>query len=99
MKSFEEKVLEKCKLIPKGKVSTYKGLAKAVNSVGYRAVGQVLKKNKYPIKIPCHRVVNSDGSVGNYSGPGKKKGKVFLLRKEGVEIKEGRIDLKKYLFK
>lgn len=85
MSTFAEKVLELVKKIPKGKVTTYKIIAKKLNSEAYRAVGNALNKNKKPIVIPCHRVVRSDGNLGGYSKGIKKK--IFLLKKEGIEIK------------
>ena len=56
---FNDKVYKLCKLIPKGRVSTYKELAKALDSKGYRAVGNALNKNPYAPVVPCHRVVSS----------------------------------------
>ena len=99
---FSEKVWKITKKIPKGKVTTYKIIAKKLNSKAYRAVGQALKSNKKPIIIPCHRVIRSDGTLGGYMGETigqevQKKNK--LLRKEGIEIKKKRINLRKYLFR
>ncbi len=97
---FNEKVLEFVKKIPKGKVTTYKIIAEKLGTKAYRAVGNALKNNKKPIIIPCHRVVNSDGSLGWYMG--KKSGKALkikLLKKEGIQVKKKKIDLKKYLFR
>lgn len=95
---FNEKVWKLTKKIPKGKVTTYKELAKALNTKAYRAVGTALKKNPYAPKVPCHRVVNSDGTIGGYKGKKNSKEKIKILKKEGIEIKNNRIDLKKYLF-
>ena len=65
---FEKQVLETVKKIPRGKVATYKEVAKAIGKpFAYRAVGNALAKNPYPIKIPCHRVIKSDLSLGGYS--------------------------------
>ena len=100
MKSFQDKVLDLCKKIPKGKVTTYKIIGKKLGRRGqiYRAVGRALKENIYPVIIPCHRVVCSDGSIGGYSRGVKKK--IALLKKEGVEVKDNKIvDFKKKLFK
>ena len=78
-------------------------MANKLNSKAYRAVGQVLKINpNHPI-IPCHRVINSDGSIGGFAG--KKFGirikqKIKLLEKEGVKIKNNKIlNFKKILYK
>jgi methylated-DNA-[protein]-cysteine S-methyltransferase len=69
--------------IPKGKVSTYGDLAKALgNPAASRHIGRILNKNQNPIKVPCHRVVMSNGKIGGYAfGTQKKK---ELLQKEGV---------------
>ena len=91
-------VLNVVKKIKKGKVSTYKEIAKAVERPrAYRAVGSVLKKNKDPKRIPCYRVVKSDGSVGEYSLGVRRK--IQKLKNDGIEIKNGKINLKKYLQK
>ncbi len=96
--TFSENVLELTKKVPKGKVTTYKIIAEKLNTIAYRAVGTALHKNKKPIIIPCHRVVNSSGFVGGY-GKGIKK-KIELLRKENVKIKNKKIqDFKKVLFR
>ncbi|MBI2040513.1 MAG: MGMT family protein [DPANN group archaeon] len=76
--------------ITKGKVITYKALAAACgNPKAARAVGNILSKNPNVIKVPCHRVVRSDGKVGGYVLGTTKK--IELLRKEGVEIKNGKV--------
>lgn len=95
---FYERVWDKIKEIPKGKVSTYGKVAKSLNSKAYRAVGTALKCNPYAPKVPCHRVINSNGNIGNYSGPGGIKKKIELLTKEGIAVKNNKIDLKKYLY-
>jgi O-6-methylguanine DNA methyltransferase len=75
--------------IPKGKTLSYKKVAKfAGRPKAWRAVGNVLNKNRDP-KIPCHRVIKSDGRIGGYKGGTKKK--INLLKKEGIIIKNGRI--------
>lgn len=79
---FKEKVHRVVKQIPKGKVLTYKEVArKAGRPKAYRAVGSILNKNYNP-KIPCHRVVRSDGKIGGYNRGAKIKKK--LLEKEGA---------------
>jgi len=83
--SFSEKVLIVVSKIKKGEVLTYKEVAKkAGKPKAFRAVGNILHKN-YDPKIPCHRVVRSDGKTGGYNR-GKKR-KMEILKKEGVEIK------------
>lgn len=89
MESFAERVLIITAKIPYGRVSTYGEIARVLGGRGYRAVGRALNKNKTPIKIPCHRVVKSDGSVGGYSRGIKKK--IKLLEKEGVVVKNEKI--------
>ena len=99
MNNFNEKIYEKLKLVPRGKIITYKELAKAINSRAYRAVGGAMKNNKEPNKIPCYKVVLSDGSVGNYSSPGGAKEKIRRLQKDGIEVVNNKVDLKRYLFR
>jgi methylated-DNA-[protein]-cysteine S-methyltransferase len=81
MVSFSDKVYNVVAKIPKGQVLTYKQVAKKAGSpLAFRAVGNILNKN-YNLKIPCHRVVRSDGKIGGYNrGPGKKK---EILIREG----------------
>lgn len=85
MSLFSEKVLKVVKKIPKGKVFTYLQVATlSGNSKASRVVGTILSKNTDK-SIPCHRVIKSDGSIGNYNGlQGKSKQK--LLEKEGVRF-------------
>ena len=94
-----EKVYGLLKRIPSGKVTTYKALAAAVgNPKASRAVGNILNKNPDLIKVPCHRVVKSDGSIGGYAHDTRKKTR--LLLKEGVAIKTGKVqDFNRYLYK
>jgi len=97
---FDEKVWVLMKKIPRGRVSTYKLIARKLNSHAYRAVGQACKRNPYAPKVPCHRVVESSGKVGNYSGSGGVKRKIQLLKNEGIKIKNKRIDnFEKILYK
>lgn len=94
---FQKKVLFLTKQIPKGKIATYGELAKALRS-SPRAVGQALGANHRLIKIPCHRVVKSDGKLGGYSGGVKKK--KWLLRKEGIKVRMDKIvNFDKIIFK
>jgi len=78
---FELDVLRAVSTIPSGETRTYKEIANAIGRKGAaRAVGNALRKNPYPVTIPCHRVIRKDGSLGGYS-LGKNK-KEELLRKE-----------------
>jgi len=86
---FQSKVYKLLSQIPKGKVTTYKLVADKLNSKAYRAVGSACNKNPYTPKIPCHRVVNSDGRVGGFAkGTGKK---IEMLKKEGIIIVNGKV--------
>lgn len=82
MKTFKEKVLDIVSKIPRGKMMTYKMVATKAGSPGAsRAVGSILKTNYNP-KIPCHRVIRSDGVIGEYNRG--RDNKIKLLRKEGA---------------
>ncbi len=82
--SFKDRVYKVVRKIPKGKVLTYKQVAKlAGRPKAYRVVGSILSKN-YDSKIPCHRVIRSDGTLGGYNRGRQKK--VLLLKEEGVEL-------------
>ena len=82
---FQIKVWNYLKKIPKGKVITYLDLAKAIKMPkAVRAVANAVGKNPYPPKIPCHRVIRSDGKLGGYSAPGGIKTKKKLLKMEGI---------------
>ena len=87
--SFNEKCYELLMQIPEGKVTTYAEMAKALNTRAWRAVGTAMAKNQKLIEVPCHRVVRSDGSVGQYALGANKKS--ALLSSEGVDIQNGRI--------
>ena len=84
---FQIKVWNAISKIPKGKVKTYKELARSIRKPkASRAVANACGKNPFPIKIPCHRVIRSDGRLGGYSGNGGIKTKRKLLRSEGFFI-------------
>ena len=84
---FQLKVWKYLKTIPKGTVKTYKQVAIAIkNPKSARAVANACGKNPYAPKIPCHRVIRSDGDLGGYSGRGGIKTKLSLLRSEKVYI-------------
>ena len=84
---FQVKVWKYLRTIPKGNVITYKQLAKAIKMPkAVRAVANACAKNPYAPKIPCHRVIRSDGGLGGYSGPGGIRQKIRLLRSEKVKI-------------
>jgi methylated-DNA-[protein]-cysteine S-methyltransferase len=84
---FQIKVWNAISNIPKGQVKTYKELARLIKKPrATRAVANACGKNPYPIKIPCHRVIRSDGSLGGYSGRGGINAKKNLLKKEGYDF-------------
>ena len=84
---FQIKVWNYLKKIPKGSVRTYSEVAIGVNKPNsIRAVANAIGKNPYPVKIPCHRVIRSDGSLGGYSGKGGVKKKSFFLKKEDIRV-------------
>ena len=87
---FQKKVYEIVKRIPRGRVFTYKKIAKLAGSPrAWRAVGNILNKNPNLKLIPCHRVIKSNGRIGGYNKGTKKK--IALLKKEGIIIKNGKI--------
>ena len=84
---FQLKVWNYLKTIPKGKVKTYKEVAIGIKMPkAARAVANACAKNPYAPKIPCHRVIRSDGGLGGYSGPGGIRKKIKMLRSEKVKI-------------
>ena len=84
---FQLKVWKYLKTIPKGEVKTYKQVAISIKSPkSARAVANACAKNPYAPKIPCHRVIRSDGALGGYSGRGGIRQKLKLLRSEKVPI-------------
>ncbi|MEN6593252.1 MAG: MGMT family protein [Methanobacterium sp.] len=92
--TFQKDVLLETYNIPYGEVETYKSLAEKLISRAYRAVGTVMAKNPFPLVVPCHRVVKSDLTIGQYGGGRKMKGE--LLKKEGVHLKGDKIIKKNY---
>jgi alkylated DNA nucleotide flippase Atl1 len=83
--------------IPKGKVSTYGLLAKKLK-IHPRYAGKLLSRNTDGIKYPCYKIVLSSGGIGGYTSKHGLKDKIKKLRKDGIEIKNNKIDLNKYLF-
>lgn len=87
---LEERVYTKLLEVPQGKVTTYAELGKAVGLInGQRLIGRIMNKNPYPVIIPCHRVILSNGKVGGYAWGDKVKTK--MLSKEGIKFKDGKI--------
>jgi O-6-methylguanine DNA methyltransferase len=87
---FQKLVYETVKKIPFGQVLSYKQVAKSMGKPkSFRAVGNALNKNPFAPKVPCHRVIRSDGKVGGFvSGQAVK---IKLLKKEGIIIKNNKI--------
>jgi len=98
---FNKKVWRALKLIPRGRVTTYKELAKYLGRLkAARAVGNACSKNPSAPAVPCHRVIKSDGRLGGYSGGVKQK--MELLAREGIKVEKGKVaefEKKKYKFK
>ena len=89
--NLEQKVYKKLLDVPKGQITTYGELAKAVGlKHGQRVIGKIMNKNPYPVLVPCHRVVMSSGKIGGYAYGEHIKMK--MLSDEGVEIINGKIE-------
>ena len=99
MTRFNQQVIGALKRIPRGKVTTYGQIAKFIKKPkAARAVGNACHKNPGAPAIPCHRVVKSDGSIGDYAKGIKKK--IELLKREGVYVVNGKVkNFEKKLFK
>ena len=92
MTPLAKKTYALLKTVPRGRVTTYKALADALGTKAYRAIGQFMRTNPYAPRVPCHRVVASDGTIGGFMGKtgGKEiQKKIALLTGEGINI-EGR---------
>jgi O-6-methylguanine DNA methyltransferase len=94
---FQKRVLIAEYNIPRGTVSTYTRIANHIGSPkAARAVGNALATNPFPIVIPCHRAVRSNGTLGGYQGGSEMKKR--LLQMEGIKIKKDRFDLSKITY-
>lgn len=89
-KTFDQRCYELLCDVPRGKVTTYQQIAKGLRSRAYRAVGNAMNRNPNAPKVPCHRVVRSDGSLGGYAGGLRKK--IALLKDEGINVSKGKIE-------
>ncbi len=88
--NLEQRIYKKLLEVPKGQITTYGELAKAVGlKNGQRTIGKIMNKNPCPVIIPCHRVVMSTGKIGGYAYGENIKTK--LLNDEGIQIKNGKI--------
>jgi methylated-DNA-[protein]-cysteine S-methyltransferase len=100
---FAKQVYKHLRKVPQGKVTTYKELAKAMNTNAFQAIGQVMRSNPDAPNTPCHRVVSANGTLGGFmgakSGPKVLK-KIRLLKKEGVLVHGNRVvDFERKLWK
>ncbi len=92
--TFERSVYAACSMVPRGKVSSYKAIADYVGCNSCRAIGQALRRNPYAPRVPCHRIVASDLTIGGFAGKlvgdeiAKKK---RLLKEEGVLFRNGQL--------
>ena len=95
--SPSKRIYEAVQKIPKGKVATYGQIAElAGDKKMARAVGNALHKNPDPEQIPCYRVVNAKGELAGEFAFGGKGEQAKLLKADGIEVKNGRVDLEKY---
>jgi methylated-DNA-[protein]-cysteine S-methyltransferase len=110
LSTYQQAILRILAEVPKGKVTTYGDLAKELarrdkrySPYASRAVGTTMKNNPCAPQVPCHRVIKSDGNIGNFRGgaEGAVEEKIGMLSEEGVEVLDGKINLEKfrYLFK
>jgi len=97
--NLEQKIYKKLLEVPKGQITTYGELAKAVGlKNGQRIIGKIMNKNPYPVIVPCHRVVMSTGKIGGYAYG--ENIKIKLLSDEGIQIKNGKItDLENRIYR
>src|SRR3989344_4239107 len=95
----DEKIYSLLRKIPKRKVTTYKILAQKAGLKNPRFVGRILHINKNPEKIPCYKVIKSDGSIATGYAYGGQKAQIDKLKSDGVEVLNKKIDIKKYLYK
>ena len=98
MTKFQSECYEALKKVPKGKVSTYAGLAREIGKPkAHRAVGNAMNKNPFAPKVPCHRVVKSNGELGGFADDINVK--IKRLHEEGVDVLNNKIvNFKSILF-
>lgn len=108
LSTYQQAILRILAEVPKGKVTTYGDLAKELSKRdsnwspnASRAVGTTMRNNPCGPQIPCHRVIKSDGTVGNFRGgeKGAVEEKIAMLRNEGVKVVDGKIDLNEFRHK
>lgn len=97
-----DKIKLVCKIvskIPTGKVAVYGQIAKLANIKSPRTIGQIIHKNPDPANIPCHRVVSIRGELSKSYAFGGLRTQTQKLKKEGVHVNKGKVNLKNYLWK
>jgi methylated-DNA-[protein]-cysteine S-methyltransferase len=108
LSTYQQAILRILAEVPRGKVTTYGDLAKELSKRdsnwspnASRAVGTTMRNNPCGPQIPCHRVIKSDGTVGNFRGgeKGAVEEKISMLRNEGVKVVDGKIDLNEFRHK
>jgi len=96
--SFQEKCYKILSRVPRGRVTTYSEIARKLGSKAFRAVGNAMHGNPYAPRIPCHRVVRANGDIGGFAGGTRQK--IRMLKREGIAIKNGKIEnLKDYFYR
>ena len=88
---FQKNVWKALEEIPCGRVTSYAAIAYYLDTKAVRAVGSAVGKNPKAPEVPCHRVVRSDGKIGQYSGGEGVVTKMALLSQEGVEVRDGKV--------
>ncbi len=97
--TFDEAVYEYLKRVPRGRVTTYGAIARAIGRPrASRLVGNALHRNPTPVVIPCHRVVNREGRLAPAFAFGGIDMQKKLLEAEGVEVRDGYVDMEKYFW-
>jgi methylated-DNA-[protein]-cysteine S-methyltransferase len=100
--AFEEKVYDAVRMVPRGRVTTYALLGKAIGCRSSQAIGQALKRNPCAPGVACHRIIRSDLSIGGFGGEhdgAEIQRKLRLLKEEGVLFKEGMLVEAERLFR
>jgi methylated-DNA-[protein]-cysteine S-methyltransferase len=88
MTTFQRRVIRRCRKVPYGKTATYGEIASAAGAPGAaRAVGSCMTANRFPLIVPCHRVVRSGGGIGAFSAPGGSRTKHRLLAMESASLR------------
>ena len=98
--TFDQSVYEYVKSVPRGKVTTYGMIARAIGHPrAARQVGNALHRNPAPGIVPCHRVVNREGRLAPAFAFGGIEVQARLLEEEGVSVKDGYVDMARYFWK